>query len=127
MRQAGSPTQRNLADRPPRSHDKGRRRPPHRPRHPSLTHVTPALAAVIKQTRADGYAITIGEREQGASGLSVPVFKANGELAGCLTISGPTIRMPLDRCLDWLDLLVESAEQATRLLGGRFPTTATTL
>ena len=85
------------------------------------------LAAVIKQTRADGYAITIGEREQGASGLSVPVFKANGELAGCLTISGPTIRMPLDRCLDWLDLLVESAEQATRLLGGRFPTTSATL
>ncbi|WP_406048247.1 IclR family transcriptional regulator C-terminal domain-containing protein [Kribbella sp. NBC_00889] len=81
------------------------------------------LAAVIKQTRADGYAITIGEREQGASGLSTPVFKANGELAGCLTISGPTIRMPLDRCLDWLDLLVESAEHATRLLGGRFPTT----
>lgn len=82
------------------------------------------LAAVIRQTRADGYAITIGEREQGASGLSVPVFKANGELAGCLTISGPTIRMPLDRCLDWLDLLVESAEQSTRLLGGRFPTTS---
>jgi DNA-binding IclR family transcriptional regulator len=82
------------------------------------------LAAVIRQTRADGYAITIGEREQGASGLSAPVFKANGELAGCLTISGPTIRMPLDRCLDWLDLLVESAEQSTRLLGGRFPTTS---
>lgn len=80
------------------------------------------LAAVIKQTRADGYAITIGEREQGASGLSAPVFLANGELAGCLTISGPTIRMPLDRCLEWLDLLIEAAEQATRLLGGRFPT-----
>lgn len=54
--------------------------------------------------------------------MSAPVFKANGELAGRLTISGPTIRMPLDRCLEWLDLLIEAADQATRLLGGRFPT-----
>lgn len=80
-----------------------------------------ALDRVVRQARIDGYAVTVGEREDGASGLSAPVFSSTAELVGSLTISGPTIRMSLGRCEGWVDLLVEAAEEVTRLLGGRFP------
>lgn len=79
------------------------------------------LAEVIEKTRADGYAITVAEREVGASGLSAPVFNSSGELVGALTISGPTLRMPLEQCEEWVELVVATAEHATRLLGGRIP------
>ena len=64
------------------------------------------LRGLITQARADGYAITAGEREDSASGLSAPVFDAAGDVLGALTISGPTIRMPQAQCEDWVDLLV---------------------
>jgi DNA-binding IclR family transcriptional regulator len=79
------------------------------------------LRALITQARADGYAITAGEREDSASGLSAPVFDAAGDVLGALTISGPTIRMPQAQCEDWIDLLVGYAEQITRTLGGHAP------
>ncbi|MET0315345.1 MAG: IclR family transcriptional regulator [Rhodococcus fascians] len=76
---------------------------------------------VIAQTRADGYAITAGEREDSASGLSAPVFDAAGDVLGAVTISGPTLRMPRERCEEWVDLLVGYAELITRTIGGRQP------
>lgn len=79
------------------------------------------LSAVVRQTRADGFAITTGERESGASGLSAPVFDAAAGLVGAVTISGPTMRMPLEVCEGWLELLLQTAERMTRLIGGRFP------
>jgi DNA-binding IclR family transcriptional regulator len=79
------------------------------------------LRELIRQTRSDGFAITTAEREDGSSGLSAPVFNSAAELVGALSISGPTIRMPLAKCEEWVDLLVGSAEKLTRTLGGRNP------
>lgn len=79
------------------------------------------LRATLVQARADGYAITTGERETGASGLSAPVFDSASDVIGAVTISGPTLRMPLSQCEAWVDLLVSHAEQITRTLGGRYP------
>jgi len=77
------------------------------------------LRALINAARADGYAISAGEREDSASGLSAPVFDAAGDIAGALMISGPTLRMPREQCEAWVDLLVGYAEQVTRTIGGR--------
>lgn len=79
------------------------------------------LAEAVKRTRADGFAITTGEREDGASGLSAPVFDASADIVGAVTISGPTLRMPRERCEEWVELLVGAADQVTRMLGGRRP------
>lgn len=77
------------------------------------------LRRAIKRTRTDGYAITTGERESGASGLSAPVFNAQADLVGALTIMGPALRMPLKLCDHWVEPLLEGAEQITRMIGGR--------
>lgn len=85
---------------------------------------TDSLKAAIKQTHADGYALTTGERESGASGLSAPVFNPQADLVGALTIMGPTLRMPLEVCEQWIDDLLEGAERITRMIGGRLPSTS---
>ncbi|MHC9293263.1 IclR family transcriptional regulator [Mycobacterium sp. LTG2003] len=79
------------------------------------------LAGLVAAARADGYAITAGEREDSASGLSAPVFDSAGDILGALTLSGPTVRMPREQCEAWVDLVVGYAEQITRTLGGRPP------
>ncbi|GFG50024.1 IclR family transcriptional regulator [Mycolicibacterium agri] len=79
------------------------------------------LRGLIAQAKADGYAITTGEREDSASGLSAPVFDSAGDILGAITISGPTIRMPVSQCEAWVDLAVEYAEKITRTIGGQLP------
>jgi len=79
------------------------------------------LRRLVAQAKSDGYAITTGEREDSASGLSAPVFDAAGDILGAITISGPTVRMPEAQCESWIDLLVGYAEQVTRTIGGRLP------
>ncbi|MDQ4489130.1 IclR family transcriptional regulator [Sinomonas sp. ASV486] len=80
-----------------------------------------ALRLAVVQTRADGFAITTGERVTSASGMSAPIFGPQAELYGALTVMGPTARMPLDVCQSWVEPLLAAAEEATRLLGGRIP------
>ncbi len=79
------------------------------------------LAAAVERTRADGFAMTTGERDSGASGLSAPVFDSAAGLVAAVTISGPTMRMPRERCESWIEPLLDAAERMTRLIGGRFP------
>lgn len=79
------------------------------------------LRALIDKARADGYAVSAGEREDSASGLSAPVFDSAAEIIGALSISGPTLRLPPERCESWIDLLIHSAEKITGTLGGRLP------
>lgn len=79
------------------------------------------LEAVVRRTRRDGFSITTGERDDGASGLSAPVFDSAASLVGAVTISGPTLRMPRSVCEEWLEDLLSTAERMTRLIGGRFP------
>lgn len=79
------------------------------------------LDAAVAKTRAEGFAITTGERVSGASGLSAPIFGPQAELYGALTVMGPTMRMPYDVCASWIEPVVAAAEEATRLIGGNIP------
>ena len=92
---------------------------------PPITDTTVTSPELLREltgrTRADGYAITTAEREDGSSGIAAPVFDSATELIGALAINGPTIRMPRQRCEGWVDLLLSYAEKLTRTLGGRFP------
>lgn len=79
------------------------------------------LAEAVSRARRDGYSITIGHRDDAGSGLSAPVFDSNSRLLGALNISGPRLRMSRETCEGWLEDLLATAEQMTRLVGGRFP------
>nr|WP_241429293.1 IclR family transcriptional regulator [Agrococcus sp. ARC_14] len=79
------------------------------------------LRAVVAATRADGYAITTGERVEASSGVSAPVFDAHGALAGALTLMGPTLRLTPERCEELIDDVVAAADRLTTSIGGRRP------
>jgi DNA-binding IclR family transcriptional regulator len=80
-----------------------------------------SLEAAVAKTRADGFAITTGERVSGASGISAPIFGPQGELYGALTVMGPAMRMPYDVCASWVEPVLAAAEEATRVIGGVVP------
>lgn len=79
------------------------------------------LQAAARETRQRGFAITTGEREDAAAGLSAPVFDTTGSLVGALSIIGPTMRLPHEVCEGWVEDLLTYTERMTRLIGGRFP------
>ena len=79
------------------------------------------LEAAVTKTRADGFAITTGERVSGASGISAPIFGPQAELYGALTVMGPALRMPYDVCASWVETVLAAAEESTRVIGGIIP------
>ncbi len=80
-----------------------------------------ALKKAVTQTRADGFAITAGERVTSASGLSAPIFGPHAELFGALTVMGPSVRMPREVCESFVEPVLAAADEATRLRSGRIP------
>ncbi|CAH0250582.1 Transcriptional repressor IclR [Arthrobacter sp. Bi83] len=79
------------------------------------------LEAAVARTKADGFAITTGERVSGASGISAPIFGPQAELYGALTVMGPAMRMPYDVCASWVEPVLAAAEESTRVIGGTIP------
>lgn len=51
-----------------------------------------AMREEIRRIRERGYAVSHGERVEGVTSVSVPVFHPGGELAASLTVSVPTAR-----------------------------------
>jgi DNA-binding IclR family transcriptional regulator len=68
-----------------------------------------ALAATLRRVARDGWAISTGERVQGASAISVPIRSAL--VLFSLSVLGPTPRLPRSRLLEMLPAVQESAEQ----------------
>ena len=46
----------------------------------------------IPEVLQQGYALSIGEREEGLCGISVPILDSNDHLCGAVSMSGPTVR-----------------------------------
>jgi DNA-binding IclR family transcriptional regulator len=44
----------------------------------------------VVAVRRTGWSYTAGDRDTGAAGLSAPVFDAQAQLVGAMTINGPT-------------------------------------
>lgn len=81
------------------------------------------LRGVLDQTRRDGFAITRNERIDGLVGLAAPVFEPSGRVRMAMGVSGPAARIKPHMLEEWAPMLVETAERATRLIGGRAPAT----
>ena len=73
-----------------------------------------ARGPVHARIRRDGFVLRTGDRVEGLTGISAPVWGAAGELAGALTLT-----LPEQRLQPWFaGALREAARAATRLLGG---------
>ena len=72
----------------------------------------------ITEVREQGYAINDQESELGMRGIAVPIMNKRGHACAAISLSGPTMRLSLERLLETKDeLLVCSAGIATNLFG----------
>lgn len=76
-----------------------------------------AEGEIYDQVRRDGFIVISGDRVPGLVGVSAPVWRADGVLAGALTLTAPEQRMHTD----FVEQLRASAERLTAALGGVAP------
>jgi len=76
-----------------------------------------ALSKELVQIRKTGYAISHGERVEGASSVSAPIFNFRNQIIGAISISGPTTRFSEDRIKEFIDPLVKATQQISQAMG----------
>lgn len=70
-------------------------------------------AALLDTIRAQGYFATLGDRLPGVAGISAPVFRADGRLAGAVTLT-----MPVERYRpEYLGPVLAAAQRLGRQVG----------
>jgi IclR family acetate operon transcriptional repressor len=79
----------------------------------------PALARDLSQIRTRGYSVDDEERHPGMRCIAAPVFNEFGEPVAGVSISGPTVRVTLERVADIGPLVREAAAEVTRMIGGK--------
>jgi DNA-binding IclR family transcriptional regulator len=82
-----------------------------------------ALAQEIRKVRANGYALSMGERAPDTAAIAVPVRDASGAVVAALSISTPATRMS-EQVDTFLRALKDQALAASRHLGYVQPSSA---
>jgi DNA-binding IclR family transcriptional regulator len=72
---------------------------------------TAQLRADVEEARGAGFAVSHGEREDGASAVSAPIVAADGRVLAALCISGPSSRLTGDRLEAAISAAVETAKE----------------
>lgn len=82
---------------------------------------------IIKGTRLDdsvfdkiiekGYALSVGEREEGLVGIASPIMNSQGKLVGVLSFSGPSVRFVNEEMTDKINDTIKAANDISRDLG----------
>lgn len=80
-----------------------------------------ALARDLEETRRRGYAVDDEELNIGVRCVAAPVFGFEGDVIGCIGVSGPVSRIDLSTLERYAGLVVERAAQVTSQLGGTVP------
>lgn len=94
----------------------------------TLTALLPGVARVTRMTSAEiqseltkvrqrGYAISHGERLQGLSAISAPIWDMNSEVHYCVTVNGPTVRFQGHE-KEFAKHVRKAAEEISLQLGG---------
>ena len=89
-----------------------------------LQRVTPttvveqeALRRELEEVRSTGYALSFAERTPGIHTVAAAVFDHNAMVVGCISVSGPEIRMGAERLQALGPSVREAAWAISRLLG----------
>jgi len=81
-----------------------------------------ALLYDLEVTRSRGWSLDDEERYSGMRCVAAGIYNVYGEVAGGISVSGPTVRFP-DTELSGLGAIVrKAADEVTRSIGGKRPT-----
>jgi DNA-binding IclR family transcriptional regulator len=90
-----------------------------RPRTARTTVDRAALEAMLDEARRRGFAVEVGENEDGAMCIGVPVLDATQWPMAAISLSAPETRMRPDVTADAIDALRESALKISHAAFGR--------
>lgn len=89
-----------------------------------LKHVTPAtrvdpeeLRREMEATRHTGYALSFAERTPGIHTVAAAIFDHSGSVLGCLSVSGPEMRMSAERMHSLGPVVCDAAWTVSEMLG----------
>ncbi|MBN9427209.1 MAG: IclR family transcriptional regulator [Burkholderiales bacterium] len=92
---------------------------------PILTHIARttkrAKADVVEElakVRAQGYAVSHGERVLGVSAVSAPIKDVNEQVHYCISVNGPSVRVQAHE-KEFVKLAVKAAANISRLYGAQ--------
>ena len=84
----------------------------------SETTTDPALLREqMEQIRRDGFHVSSNDIEEGGTAIAAPIFDRSGEVAGAISVSGPTDRIVATGIEQVLRLVRASAGDVSRSLG----------
>jgi IclR family KDG regulon transcriptional repressor len=67
--------------------------------------------------RKRGYAISHGERFEGVTSLSAPLFNYRNQIIGAISISGPSIRFPEEKINEFIEPIIEATDHISHAMG----------
>ncbi|MEB8388793.1 IclR family transcriptional regulator [Rhodobacteraceae bacterium KMM 6894] len=86
-------------------------------RHTPTTLTRPeALMEEVRAIRDQGYAVDNAEFMEGMIALAVPIVDGNGRMLTTLSFHAPIQRLPLEKAMEYLDLLKEAAAELSCLI-----------
>lgn len=71
----------------------------------------------LETIRQQGYAVSHGERQQGASSVAVPVFNHAAKVIAVLAVAGPTMRFREPALSQYVSVVMENGKAVSRALG----------
>jgi DNA-binding IclR family transcriptional regulator len=87
-----------------------------RPARRTITTLAGLRDEMLK-VRAQGYAMAVGELEDGYSAVGAPVRNYEGQVVAAVSLGGPSVRLPQDRLRALLPLLLEATKGISHQLG----------
>lgn len=88
---------------------------------PHTLHTLPALLKDIQAIRARGWSMDDEEHTLGMRCIAAPVFNEYGEAVAGMSVSGPAVRLPVEKLEQLGPLVRASADELTRATGGKRP------
>jgi DNA-binding IclR family transcriptional regulator len=76
-----------------------------------------ALKEELARVRTQGYALAVGELEDGYSAVGAPVRDHEGQVVAAVSLGGPSVRLPQDRLKALLPLVLEATQGISQRLG----------
>lgn len=84
---------------------------------PNTIHTRERLLEELEQIRRRGYSIDDNENEEGIRCLAYPIYDYTRKVAGCLSITGPSVRLPTALLEEKHTYLAEVADTLSKRLG----------
>lgn len=75
------------------------------------------LLAELAEIKNQGFAFDLEENEIGINEISVPVYNHNRQVEAAISVSGPAFRLDKDRLTEIAPMVIEAANNLSRLLG----------